>query len=295
MEYPSAVASAMWVAIEPFAGAGLMNADVRAAMEPYGLSGRSAFFAVRTSPLGAVSPRVVAAVCHGFSVSIVEESVAGMWERLTPGQAIDLSHGAFTALATRVWADAYPVDSLRETTEVLARVIAELDVAGKPLAAGNQAVPLPDEPWARLWRCVTTLREYRGDSHVGALVSHDLSSTESQVLGTVWRPDGYDVPMLQRSRGIDDEAWVAAHASLHARGLLDAEGDITAEGQRVRDQVEHDTDVACMRIWSQLTPAELTTAHSLLLALSMHLFADRTEAPRGAVAMPWPPPPLTLV
>jgi len=292
--YDSAVARAMWAAMEGFTGAGLLTSEVRSVLKPFGLSGMQTFFAVRSAPMGAATAPAVAAAFHGFAPAVVDRGMHGIWTAVTPPAVIALSHDGFARFAARTFGEGFPVDSLAQPTAALASAVASVDVAGRVLAAGNQAVTLPEDPWARLWRCTMTAREFRGDSHVAALVAHNLSGPESQVLSTAWKPDGYDIPMLQRSRGIEGEVWSAAQEALGARGLIDAQGGLTADGRELRALIETQTDEAAMRIWDQLSALELKQLHALLLSLSTTVMGGATSTPKSAVSAPWPPPELAI-
>ena len=54
--------------------------------------------------------------------------------------------------------------------ESAGRAAAAVDVPGRPLAAANAALPVPDRPHLALWQSLTTLREHRGDGHIAALM-----------------------------------------------------------------------------------------------------------------------------
>ena len=294
MGHNSSIARSMWAAMEAFTASGLLNIEVRSVLKPLGLGGMQTFFAVRSAPMGAATPAAVAAAFHGFAPQTVDKGMAGIWDAVTPSAVIALSHDGFAKFAARTYGEDLAVDSLTLPTDSLARATAQVDVAGRVLAAGNQAVVLPEDPWARLWRCTMTAREFRGDSHVAALVAHNLTAAESQVLSTAWKPDGYDIPMLQRSRGIQSEDWNSAQSALATRGLLDAQGELTSKGQELRSQIELQTDEASMRIWDQLSEAELTAVFSLLCTLSETIMDGAVVSPKSAVSTPWPPPALVL-
>lgn len=290
----SSIARSMWAAMEPFTGSGLLNSEVRQALKPLGLGGMQTFFAVRSAPMGAATAASVAAAFHGFAPHTVDKGMAGIWDSVTPRAVIALSHDGFAKFAARTYGEDFALDSLTGPTQALARATAQVDVAGRVLAAGNQAVALPEDPWARLWRCTMTAREFRGDSHVAALVAHNLTAAESQVLSTVWKPDGYDIPMLQRTRGIEGDAWNSAQSALVARDLIDTQGELTPKGQDLRSQIERETDEASMRIWDQLSESELTAVYSLLCSLSESIMGGASVSPKSAVSAPWPPPTLNL-
>src|SRR6202042_2634790 len=110
-----------------------------------------------------------------------------------------------------------------------------LEQSGRPLAAANIALPIPEEPLARLWHAATLLREHRGDGHVAALVAADLDGAEALLLriGTEQAGDASHVAaswgrdQMQPVRGWTDAQWDAAAARLAARGLLDHDGAAT--------------------------------------------------------------------
>ena len=76
----------------------------------------------------------------------------------------------------------------------------------------------------RLWRALTVLREHRGDGRVAALVAADLGLVESEVLTAAWAGDRVDLPMLRRTRRIDDDAWAAGSAALGRARPADRSG-----------------------------------------------------------------------
>ena len=51
--------------------------------------------------------------------------------------------------------------------------------------AGLRALPVPEEPVARLWHAANMLREHRGDGHIAALVSERIGGTEAHVLSAL--------------------------------------------------------------------------------------------------------------
>jgi hypothetical protein len=159
-----------------------------------------------------------------------------------------------------------------------------------PLAAANHSVPAPAEPWARLWRALNTLREHRGDGHIAALIAAGLAVHDSEVLMAAWAGGHTDTAALRATRSIDDDSWRAAGARLLDRGLLDGDGEITAEGTSLRDRVEQVTDEAAAGPWRRIGADRVALIHRFLTTLSSGLIdAGRMRAvtPVGA---PWPPP-----
>ncbi len=287
-----AVSRALWAAAEPVVLFGLAGREAHEAMSALGLPPQSNFIALRGAPLGKAEAAVVAAAFHGFPRSRFERHLTPIWEGVEPAAVIAATHTAIPLMMNRVFEDSIDMDELTRLAALLADVSQNLDVAGRPLAAGNQAVASPDEPWAKFWRAWTVLREFRGDSHVAELVAHDISVVDSQVLGAAWKGASLDVQMLRSTRKLDDEIWQRGEASLQARGLLDEGGALTPAGAALREEIELRTDVACLRIWSQLSPADLQAVYAFTLALSEVVVAGEHMRAKTAVGAPWPPPAL---
>jgi len=94
------------------------------------------------------------------------------------------------------------------------------------LGAANAALPAPSVPYERLWQLCTTLREWRGDAYVAALVTHGLAGPDILVLRC--RLD-LERERMQQVRGWHDEDWTAATDRVTGRGLLTGDG-LTAAG-----------------------------------------------------------------
>jgi hypothetical protein len=117
-------------------------------------------------------------------------------------------------------------------------MVAGLSVTGRPLAAANAVLALPDEPVQRLWQLTTTLREHRGDGHVAAIVAERLSGLDAHLLHVAAGDATWG------SRGWTEEEREAAEAALRERGLLDRVGGLSAAGLAARAAVEERTDAA---------------------------------------------------
>ena len=111
------------------------------------------------------------------------------------------------------------------------------------LFAGLAGLPLPgpDDPVGRLWRAADLVREHRGDGHIAAWIS-SVDSPEFTVLTELWW--GIEPGSYVWTRGYDGDDVAAARARLADRGLLDAEGGLTAAGRDLREAIERRTDHA---------------------------------------------------
>src|SRR5205823_9754343 len=131
------------------------------------------YFASRSAALGTPSPRLVTALFYGFAPRMVERALPDAWKLADPervlGTRLELAR---SALAGHVDGD------LTDAADLLASVLAALDVAGRPLAAAHLDVPAPAEPLSRVWHAATVLREFRGDGHVAELVAAQVDGVE---------------------------------------------------------------------------------------------------------------------
>jgi hypothetical protein len=125
-----------------------------------------------------------------------------------------------------------------EAAELACRAAEVAVTAGRPLAAGNSGLDVPDDPLLRLWNAATILREHRGDGHVAALLDAELDPCEALVS---FAAVGAAPRGTFASRGWSDDEWAAAAERLRSRGLLD-DGVATDAGRAVRERVEARTD-----------------------------------------------------
>ena len=108
---------------------------------------------------------------------------------------------------------------------------------------------MPDTPnwtgrrrrYAQLWHAITLLREYRGDGHIAALVTHGLNGIEA-LITHIATGTGFDPEFGRRLRGWSREQWDAAVIGLKERGLLDDAGQLTTAGNDLRSKIEDLTD-----------------------------------------------------
>lgn len=276
-----AAAQSMHGVIEPLHALLYFVPEVQDRFAEAGLEPRSeGYFASRACALGPTSPHVVAATFFGFNPDMVHHVCGGLWDKVSPADAYRLRNEGIEALFERVDA---PTDDLAEAI-VLARAAgAAAEFAGRPLAAGNAAMPAPGTPWADLFQALTVLREHRGDGHVGLLVGAALHPV--QVLAMMHRWPGSPVSrrFLQATRVWTDEHFDAADASLRELGWLDGD-ELTAEGLAWREQLEADTDRLALQPYRALGEDDTRRLFDLLLPI-----AEAVNA-AGAYPRPFPLP-----
>ena len=261
----------MWTLFEPIHAVTYFTPEGRSAYEQAGLRGFwRGYFAGRAAPLGAAGPAVVAASFFNFAPAFVARAIPGVWELITPEEALRVRlAGAASALGRLL---AGREAEAAAAAELLWRAIGELDFSGRVLASANVALPVPGEGSSgssgssglgRLWQAATVLREHRGDGHFAALAAADIDGCEAVVLRC-----GLDLRRedMQPVRGWTDEAWDGAVSRLAARGWVGAGGTggtLTSAGLQAHAAVEDATDRAASRPWARLGPeatAEIAAA-----------------------------------
>ncbi|OKJ70383.1 SCO6745 family protein [Streptomyces sp. CB02460] len=214
------------------------------------------YFAWRAAPLGAVGADRVAETFYSFSPRMVGAYVPAVWSVASPdavlaarGRAVDRAYQALLGDETAAPDTAEAAALLRRVAEAADTA----DLAHRPLAAANAALPWPDAPHLAVWHAATVLREHRGDGHLAALAHAELDPVESLVS---FAAIGAARPEVFGSRGWGDEEWRAALERLEKRGLVAADGTATEAGRALRAEVERRTDEAAAGPWRVLTDVE---------------------------------------
>ncbi len=250
---------AMWTLFEPIHAVTYFMPEARSAYEKAGLRGFwRGYFAGRAAPLGAAGPAVVAASFFNFAPAFVARAIPGVWELITPEEALRVRLAGATSALGRLL-DGREAEAAA-AAGLLWRAIGELDFSGRVLASADVALPVPGDGLAGLWQAATVLREHRGDGHFAALAAADIDGCEAVVLRC-----GLDLRRedMQPVRGWTDEAWDGALSRLAARGWVGADGTLTSAGREAHAAVEHATDRAASRPWARLGPeatAEIAAA-----------------------------------
>ena len=260
----AAVARSMWTLFEPVHAVTYFAPEARAASEDAGLRGFwRGYFAGRAAPLGPAGAAVVGASFFSFSPAMVARAVPGIWELISPADALRARlAGAVSALRPLLAG----LDSeVKTAANLLSRAAGELDCAGRVLAAANAALPPPEDPAGRLWHAATVLREHRGDGHFAAVATADIDGCEVLVLRC-----GLDMRRedLQPIRGWTGEQWDGARARLAGRGWIGRDGALTTAGRAAHAAVEKVTDQAAARPWARLGPAAVTDLAEVLTPIA---------------------------
>lgn len=253
-------------AIEPFHGLCYYVPELRRTyVEDLGLHPWAAYFGQRAAAMGAVDAAVVAATFYGFSPRLVEKSVPSVWDAISPQVAWDDRLAGVSDALDRLLpeVDQAEVDA---TADLAARAVSAMPTAGRPLGAAHTAMPDPEPPLLRLWKHTSSLREYRGDGHVAALVSHEVGPVESLVTATGF--SNLSASFHRKARGWSDDEWEAGALRAREAGWIDEEGRLTPSGRDLRLSIESATDRTMGAVVTALDAVELDRLTSTLTALS---------------------------
>ena len=121
--------------------------------------------------------------------------------------------------------------------------------------AALRALPVPEEPMARLWHAATLLREHRGGGHVAALVTAGIGGTEAHVLHAL--SEGLPAEKFGRVHHLPAAQLAAVVDGMLARGLIDASGWLSDAGRETKERIESLTDDLAAPAYDSLEPSEL--------------------------------------
>lgn len=283
----SARARRLAAALEPFVGQVYFSPECHANYVSLGfddspgdadgvaLPDGPAYFASRGSLLGQVPGEVVAAAFGVFNPDVVVPSVALAWTR-TDATTIREARADGAVGQLRRLLGTSPAD-LGRARALLERAADAVQIAGRPLAAGVQALDVPADDLAAAWHLGDLLREYRGDSHTTSWVSRGLTATEIGMLTE--RYWGLPLRSYSRTRGWSPAEFDEAEASLRRQDLLDGH-DLSPQGLELREEIEVATDVQVAPVVDRLG-TDLDELCSILETWGATIRAGRGYLPAG--------------
>jgi hypothetical protein len=273
-------ARAMWTMFEPVHDVTYFAPEALGAFTEAGLRGYwRGYFAGRAAPLGGTGAAVVTASFYNFAPAFVARAIPGVWELITPQEAMAVREAGAAASLRRLLGGREA--EAAKAADLLWRAAEDLDFAGRVLSAANSERPASGDPLTRLWQAATLLREHRGDGHFAALVAAGIDGCEAVVLRCA---KDISRDLMQPARGWTDEQWGAAAARLTERGWIGEDGTLTGAGRVVHDAVETATDQAAERPWNRMGAAGLAEVADVLLPLAQACAAALPEViPVGRV------------
>jgi hypothetical protein len=137
--------------------------------------------------------------------------------------------------------------------------------------AALRALPVPEEPVARLWHAATLLREHRGDGHIAALVAEGIGGTQAHVLHGL--SEGIPAEKFGRVHHLPAARLAVVAEGMRARGLIGASGWLSDAGREKKERIESLTDDLAAPPYDALKPSELDQLIAYLEPISAALDA----------------------
>jgi hypothetical protein len=215
-----------------------------------------AYFAGRAAPLGSTVPaEVVHAVFYNFAPGEVARHLPRVWDLTTPEAALAARERGCVAGLRRILGELADTPGVARAGDLLVRAATSAAVEGRVLYAALRALPVPQEPVARLWHAATLLREHRGDGHTVALLAEDIGGTEAHVLHAL------SIPMPAKEFGrighLPSAQLTAVIDGMRSRGLVGTDSWLTATGHATKERVEAMTDRLAEAPYNALDPSEI--------------------------------------
>ena len=263
-----------WRTLEPYHGFIYFADEAADEYAGLGITGRSGYFVSRAAAMGRVAAPTVIATFYNFNPELVRDALAAApaWD---PAAVTDARYRAVDRVVRDRLGEGVGSEAMQRAAELATEATVGLEphCGARPLALGHLDQPVPDEPHLRLWWAVTALREFRGDGHVVALADAELSGLEALVMHAA----SGDVPadVLRTTRAWSEDEWQAAVDGLARRGLVYADGSLTAEGSELRQRVEDRTDRLAAPAWSRLDDEQGAELRTIVRPWSQALFSGR--------------------
>jgi hypothetical protein len=213
------------------------------------------YFAGRAAPLGRVPAEVVHAVFYNFADGEVARHIPRVWDTVTPEAALAARQQGSVAALGRILGDLAGTPGLARAADLAARAATSAPAEGRVLYAALRALPVPEEPVARLWHAATLLREHRGDGHIAALVTAGIGGTEAHVLHAL--SENMPAEKFGRVHHLPADRLARVVDGMRARGLIDASGWLSDAGRETKERIESLTDDLAAPAYSSLEAAEL--------------------------------------
>ena len=214
------------------------------------------YFAGRAAPLGRDVPAgVVHAIFYNFAPGEAARHIPRVWDLITPEAALAARDRGCVAALRRMLGDLAGNPSVARAADLAVKAATRPRTEGRPLYAALRTLPAPEQPLARLWYAGNLLREHRGDGHVVALIANGIGGTEAHVLLAL--SQGMPAEKFGRVAHLPRVQLAAVVDGMRDRGLIGADGWLTADGRAVKARIEALTDDLAAPAYDALEPSEL--------------------------------------
>ena len=230
------------------------------------------YFAGRAAPLGSSAPaEVVHALFYNFAPGEVARHIPKVWSTTTPEAAISARQEGCVKALRRVLGDLVGTPDFARAVELLTEAATSAPLEGRPMYAALLALPLPEEPVARLFRAASLLREHRGDGHIAALMAEGIGGLEAHVLLAL--DLGMRATTFGRIHHLPSAQLADLIDGMKDRGLVEDESTFTPAGRQTKLRVEALTDELAVAPYQILEPGELDELIAALEPLARKLVA----------------------
>ena len=230
------------------------------------------YFAGRAAPLGSSVPAgVVHALFYNFAPGEVARHIPNVWRTTTPEAAIAARQEGCVKALNRILGNLVHTQDFPRAVELLTKAATSAPLEGRPMYAALRALPLPEEPVARLFHAASLLREHRGDGHVAALMAEGIGGLEAHVLLAL--DLGMPAPTFGRIHHLPSALLTDLIDTMKDRGLVQDEATFTPAGRQVKDRVEALTDELAAVPYEVLETAERDELIAALEPLAQQLIA----------------------
>ncbi len=202
------VSRAMWRTMDTLHGIVYYAPEGPEIYGALGITGRAGYFASRGAALGRVPGPVVNAAFFGHHLTLVNRHVPRVWDIASPERMIEARFEVAALAFERTMPDVLNGAEMKEAAALAMEACSACTPDARPLFAGNQAIPFPEEPHLALWHATTQLREHRGDGHNAVNIAMGLNAGQTLALHAAeLGPSGEG---LKRTREWPDDEWAAA-------------------------------------------------------------------------------------
>ncbi|MCP4085195.1 MAG: hypothetical protein GY745_09125 [Actinomycetia bacterium] len=264
---------AMWEAVERYHATCYMAPEVREEGAAAGLKGFwMNYFATRIAPVGAVGPEIVRSTFFYYADSRIDRAIPDAWSYSTPAAVIAARYRGMDRALSRLLGDAKVGAEVAQAATIVRDACLGCDLIGRTIHAGWASLPWPKESHLALWHGCTLLREYRSGNHLIAVTAEGLDGCQAVVSHVA--VDGAPRQWIRDEAGWTEQDEAAAVADLQARGWLDGDGLVAAEGRAGRARVETLTDELDDMVWHRLGEDRSRRLFDLLSGLAALLPPD---------------------
>jgi len=273
MQHPEPVARRLFELTEPISLVNFFSPEPNEAMAALGFRGYwDGYFAGRSAPLGRVPAEVVHAAFYNFADGEVARHIPKVWATTTPEAAHAARQQGCVAALRTILGGLAETPGLARAAELLAKASTSAPIEGRVMYAALRALPVPEEPVARLWHAANMLREHRGDGHIAALVSEQVGGLEAHVLSAL-DMGIHPAESFGRIHHLPKALLAQVMTGLRDRGLVDPSGRFTDAGRAAKARIESLTDALAEAPYGGLEPHELDQLVALLEPIASRLQA----------------------